>query len=188
MIDPNFFIHIAQAAETAHEVAAVEPGIAETLGLNVQLFIAQLINFAIVLFVLWKWVFTPITKALQARTQKIEETLQTAENTQKERDDFAEWKKKEISTARSEASEIINGAKSEADALKASLLIETRHEQEAVVEKTRKQIESEKEQAISAIKLEAATLVTTATEAILRQKLDSSKDKELIKSALEQVS
>ncbi len=187
MIDPNIFIHVAHAAETAHEVAAVaEPGIADTLGLNVQLFIAQLINFAVVLFVLWKWVFTPITKALQARTDKIEASLQTAESVEKERADFEDWKRKEIFITRQDAAEIINGAKGEADALKTSMLIETKHEQETFADKVRKQLEIEKDQAIAAIKAEAASLVTTATETILKEKLTSAKDKELIKSALEQ--
>ncbi len=184
LIDPNFFIHVAQAAETAAEEAH-NSGIAGTLGLNAKLFIAQLVNFGIVLFVLWKWVFTPVTKALTARTEKIEKSLQTAENTEQERAKFEEWKKEELGKTRKEAGEIIAEAKSQSKALQDSMLIETRHSQEAVIEKTRKQLLDEQAQAITTIKAEMADLIVSATQTVIGVKLDPTKDKELIKSALE---
>jgi F-type H+-transporting ATPase subunit b len=183
IFDPHSLIHVAHAAE---EVTEASGGIAGTLGLNVQLFIAQLVNFAIVLLVLWKWVFTPVTKALQSRTERIEKSLADAESVAQERIHFDEWKKEEMAKVRAEAGEVITMAKGEANALKASMLIETKHDQEALVEKTRKQLEQEQAQAIAQIKSEVADLVVNATTVILREKLDSKKDKELINAALEQ--
>jgi F-type H+-transporting ATPase subunit b len=184
MIDPNIFIHVAQAAETAAEEVN-NTGVAGTLGLNAKLFIAQLVNFGIVLFVLWKWVFTPVTKALTARTEKIEKSLQTAETTEQERAQFEEWKKEELGKTRKEASAIIAEAKSQGKALQDSMLIETQHGQEAIVEKTRAQLVAEQNKAIAEIKAEMANLVVSATQAVIGVKLDPTKDKELIKSALE---
>ena len=48
-------------------------GVIGTLGLNWKLFMAQLLNFGIVLFVLWKWVFRPVAGALETRRQRVEE-------------------------------------------------------------------------------------------------------------------
>lgn len=183
MFDPNFLIHIASAAETAHEVTS-DPSIVDTLGLNLKLFIAQLINFAVVLFILWRWVFKPITNALQKRTEKIENSLKTAEATEQQKQDFEKWKGEQIQLAKIEAGEILGRAKEEADALKNSMLIETKHDQDAVIEKTKKQLEVEKQQVLNSIREEAADLVVSATEQILKEKLTETKDKDLIHKAL----
>lgn len=183
MFDPNFLIHVASAAETAKEVAN-DPSIVDTLGLNLKLFAAQLINFAIVLFILWRWVFKPITSALQKRTEKIEHSLKTAEATEQQKQEFEKWKGEQIQLTKVEAGEILSKAKDEADALKNSMLIETKHDQDAVIEKAKKQLEVEKQQVLTQIRTEAADLVVSATEQILKEKLSETKDKDLIHKAL----
>lgn len=182
MIDP-IFIHIAQAAETATEEVH-KSGVIGTLGLNLQLFVAQLVNFGIVMLVLWKWVFTPVTQALKARTDRIEKSLQTAEKTEQDRAEFEKWKAAQLSKARQEAAEIIRSAKDDADALKASMLVEAKDEQETLMKKGRKQMEAETSQAIQAMKAEMADLVTKAAESVLKQTLDSAKDKKLISETI----
>lgn len=184
-MDTNFLIHVAHAAEAASE--ASESGVAAVLGLNLKLFIAQLLNFGIVLFVLWKWVFTPVTKALTARTKKIEESLSNAEKIEQDRVEFSVWKDKEIQTARLEAGEIIKKAKTESESLKEKGLQETKQAQSDIIEKTKIQLEAETKQAVNSAKSQLAELITTATEKILSEKIDSKKDKELIHNAVEQL-
>ena len=113
------------------------------LGLNWELFIAQLINFAVILFILWKWVFTPVAKKLQERTDRIEKAMSDANTTEKE--------------------------------------------QQKMVEDGKKQIEQEKNQQLQAAKGELADMITNATEKIIRQKLDKTKDQELIKEVLKSI-
>ncbi|MBL8031980.1 MAG: hypothetical protein JNK33_06710, partial [Candidatus Doudnabacteria bacterium] len=71
----GIFIEVAHASEAATGQAS---GLG-SLGLNAKLFIAQLVNFSIIFFVLWRWVFKPITRHLQERTTRIEQSLQDAE-------------------------------------------------------------------------------------------------------------
>jgi F-type H+-transporting ATPase subunit b len=51
----------------------------EVLGIQWVKLIAQTINFAIVLFVLWKWAYKPIFNVLEVRREKIVESLANAE-------------------------------------------------------------------------------------------------------------
>ncbi len=51
----------------------------EVLGIQWVKLIAQTINFAIVLFVLWKWAYKPIFNVLEVRREKIVEGLANAE-------------------------------------------------------------------------------------------------------------
>ncbi len=106
-------IHIAKAAEVANEAAQAGP--VQLFGLNWKLFLAQLINFSVVLFVLWKWVFRPVAKGLADRTTKIENSLAEAERIAAERETFDSWKDKEMAQVRQEANQIIVEAKAAAE-------------------------------------------------------------------------
>ena len=177
----DIIIPIAHAQETS-----APSGIA-TLGLNAKLFIAQLINFAVVLFVLWKWVFTPVAKKLTERTEKIEKAMRDAASTEKEKQEFAVWKEREMSNARKEASTIITGAQTEATKAKDQIVAKAKEEQQKVVDDAKKQIEQEKNQQLQSAKSELADIITNATEKILRSKLDKNKDQELIKDSLKNI-
>ena len=159
-------------------------GVLGLLGINWKLFVAQLVNFGIVLFVLWKWVFKPVSSGLEARTAKIEKSLHDATDIEQAKKEFEDWKSGAMSTARSEAAQIVSNAKTEAQVVKKEILDEAKADQEKVIAQARDAIEQEKLQAITDIKTEAADLVVAATQKILGQKLDSAKDKELIKQSL----
>lgn len=182
-MDLSFFIHIAHAAE---EVAQPTSPVA-VLGLNWQLFIAQLINFGVILFILWKWVFTPVAKKLQERTDKIEKAIKDAGSTEKEKQEFAVWKEEEIKKARQQAGEVIAQAQKDAITAKDEIMAQAKTEQVKLVEQSKAQIMAEKEQQMQVAKAELADMVTGVAEKILRHKLDGAKDKELIKDSLKSI-
>lgn len=178
------FIRIAHAAESGAHGAVAEPSVLGTLGINWTLLIAQLVNFGIVLFVLWKWVFTPVSKKLAERSEKISLALKDAEDIEQEKQIFNEWKETQMAEAREEAYKIIAEAKKEAEALKSSILDQTKKEQSKIVEQSKKEIHEEAENSTQAIKTEIASLVVSATEKILKHKVDSGKDKDIIHEAI----
>jgi F-type H+-transporting ATPase subunit b len=166
--------------ESAAPAAAEAPSGIAALGLNVKLFAAQLINFAVVLFVLWKWVFTPVAKNLEARTKRIENSLADAQNIDKQKIEFSQWKDKEMAEARKQAAEIIAKSEKETTAIKQKALDQTKLEQEHLITQAKQQIGQEKDQSLKDIKSEVADMVTNAAEKILKQKLDGKQDEKLI--------
>ena len=180
MIDfSTLLIPIAHAAEAEASTSAIG-----TLGLNLKLFIAQLINFAIILLVLWNWVFTPLSKKLTERTENIEKAMHDAKRIEKDKQDFEKWKNEQIINARHEAASIITLAKNDATKVKDQLAQAAKEEQEKIVAQAKAQIEQEKNQQLRSAKSELADLVTNATEKIIREKLNDKKDADLIKSVL----
>lgn len=177
-------IEAAPTETTDHAETAKEEGIVGMFGLNWKLFIAQLINFGIVVFVLWKWVFKPVTKGLSDRTDKIEGSLAEAERIMKDRADFDTWKQGEISTVRTEATAIIAQAKQTAEELKTNTLKTTSEEQNRLIEQTKTRLEQEKGLMIQQAKTELADIVVEATSKILKAKIDPVKDKQLIDDAI----
>ena len=161
-----------------------EKGVIGMFGINWKLFLAQLVNFSIILFVLWKWVFGPVTSGLTKRTEKIEASLVDAQKIAEERQTFDSWKQGEMGSVRKEASGIIAQAKQDAEVVRAELLTQAKLEQEKLAANTRAQLEQEKSKMIEEVKGHISELVVSASETILRAKLDPKKDAELIKSAL----
>lgn len=56
----------------------------QILGIQWPKLIAQAINFAIVLFVLWKWAYKPVLQMLELRRTKIEESVANADKIKQE--------------------------------------------------------------------------------------------------------
>lgn len=187
MIDFNIFIPIAQAASEAATVEK-ETGIVGTLGLNWKLFLAQLVNFGIILYILKRFVFVPISKKLEERSEKIERALSDAEEVEKQKTEFEEWKKTEISKTRQEAAEILAKAEKDAGLTRDELMSKTKQDQAKLIKQAKDQIESDQKKALAEIKSEVADLVTTAAEKVLKTKLDDKHDRELIKKTVEELS
>ncbi|HYF05601.1 MAG TPA: F0F1 ATP synthase subunit B [Patescibacteria group bacterium] len=183
----DFIIPIAHAATEAATHAAPDTSIVGLFGLNAKVFIAQLINFAIVLFVLWKWVFGPITKKLDDRASMIEKSVQDAETIAKEKQEFQKWRQQEISSARVEAARIITDSKTEAEAVKNEVLEVTKSEQRKIIADTQEELRKEKNKAVNEAKNEVATMVVSATEKILKGKLSPEEDFELVKKSIKEV-
>ena len=179
----------AQAQETSEHTTS-EPaseGVAGTLGLDVTYFVGQLVTFSILLFILWKWVFTPVAQKLTERTQKVEKAMHDAEKVAREKQEFENWKNEQIVNTRHEASLIVGKAQTEAGKLKEVTLQQTKEEQQKLIDQAKNQILTEKNQALASAKSELADLVTKATEKIIRSKLDEKKDQELVKEMLKQL-
>lgn len=179
----DFFINTALAAtEAAHD-----PGLLGLFGLNIKLFIAQLINFAVVCFIMWRWVYKPLTKRLAERSQTIEDSINTAEKIKQDKDSFGVWRKNEMEKTRQEAGNLIAEAKIEAEALKTRLLEKTKHEQDTIVQKSLEELQQAKEIMVVEAKSQIASIIVSATEKILKEKMSSAKDKHLIESAIKEI-
>ena len=174
---------IAQAAEEAVH-ASSDPSITGMFGLNWQLFLAQLINFGIVMLVLWKWVFTPVTRALEKRTKRIEDSLKNAVLIDTQQKEFEDWKAKEINAAKKQAGEILNTAKADAEKLKDDILAQAKSENEKILETGRSSLKLEKDQILQETKAELVELATQMAEKILQREITGKDDETLTGKAM----
>ena len=179
---------ITLATEQAVEAAAEHPegsaGFIGTLGINWKLFLAQLLNFGIVLFILWKWVMKPVVGALESRRVKIEQSLKKAQDIEERLQKFEEHKEGELRRIRVQGQEILNQANAAAASAKAETVAAGRAEAERIMQETKQTIAAEKDQMMAELREEVAGLTVMATEKILREKLDGTKDKRLIEEVI----
>lgn len=181
-------ILLAVAEATTEAVRSEESvGVFGTFGINWKLFLGQLINFAIVLFIFWKWVVKPLGKTLTDRQEKIEKGLKYSEAMEEEKKKFDEWKTSEMKRTRIEADNIMRTATDSATKIKQEIIGEAQGQANKLLEQTKQALQMEKEQMLKEVRSEAATLVVAASEMILRSKLDPKKDHELINESLKNV-
>jgi F-type H+-transporting ATPase subunit b len=154
------------------------------LGIDWKLLVAQIINFLVLLFVLWKFAYGPIVAMLEKRQKKIEQGLKDAEKSHKKLLESAEKEKEVLRQARTEAKEIVEKAKEQAERSRSEMAVEAKTQAEKIISNAKLEIEREKEKTISEIKAEIGGLVVAATEKVIGEKIDEKKDKKLIEESL----
>lgn len=154
------------------------------LGIDYKLLVAQIINFLVLLFVLWKFAYGPILAMLEKRQKKIEKGLADAEIAGKKLEESERKQKEILRKARTEAKEIVEKSYIQAEKSKSEIAIEAKAQAEKIIAGAKAEIEQEKQKTIAEIKSEIGGLVALATEKIIGEKMDEKKDKELIESTI----
>lgn len=171
---------MAQTTEASGGIAA--------LGLNLKYFLFQLVSFVIVLLVLRKWVFPKLVQTLEDRRKVVEQSLERAKATEEAVRDA----KKEITAllheAQSEAKAMVEISRKEAIAFMNEAEEKANKKAQYILKEAKAQIDAEVLVAAEKLKQETAQLVASATERIIKQKVDASKDADLINAALAQAS
>jgi len=161
--------------------------VAASLGLNGQLFVFQLINFAIVAAIIWFLILKPLTKKLEERKKIIDESLDKAKEIDSNLQ-MAEQKFQErIDDAKAESNKIVEKAQAEAEKSADNMKVKAKKEIELLVDQARRNIQIEKEEVMSGVRAETANIVIAAVEKVLEEKLDGEKDKELIEGTLKKL-
>lgn len=156
----------------------------EKLGIDWKLLIAQIVNFLILLFVLKRFAYQPILKILNERKNKIEKGLEDAENSRKKLIEIIQKEKDILKKAREEAQMIIIKAEETAKRTEIEIISEAKMQAEKIIIEAKEKIEEEKKKMIIEAKKEVANLVFLAVEKVIAEKMNNSKDKEMIEKLL----
>lgn len=154
------------------------------LGIDGKLLLAQVVNFAILLWVLKRYAYKPMLEFLESRANRIEAGLRDAEEAKEKLKAAAEHEAEVLREAREEAKRLI--ASAEADAKKRGALreAETEAKVEAMLASARAALDEERAKLIAEARSEVAGLVTESLKKILPDTL-SEKDEELIRKRAE---
>jgi len=162
----------------------------ESIGIDLKLLIAQIVNFGIVLFVLYRFLYKPLLKAMQARTEKIEQGVKHAEEMSQKIAEIEERSQKAKETAEKEALRVIQEAKKEGEAIIKKSQEEGRSQSEAMIAKTKEEMAEEKENILSEVKEEIIQIVNQATAAALKKSETTLNDgliKETVDKAVKEI-
>ena len=158
----------------------------KTFHIDWKLLIAQLVNFGIVVGVLWYFALKPLMKVMNKRTEDIEKSLKDAKEIEQKLQNAEKTKQNIIVEAQKEAQIIMEKSYKEAENLKEEKLHETRQEMEKIAAKTKSDLLLEKDKMIQDAKKDVAGLVITASSKIIGKHLDEAANKKLIEETIDQ--
>ena len=161
--------------------------ILKDFGVQPILLLAQIVNFAILLYLLKRFLYKPILKVLEERRNKIETSMKQAEEIQKRFDETAKKQEEVLDKARSDASKIIEGAKEEAKVLSATIQKEAKDATEATIKRTQEVLELEKQKMITEAKNQIIDVVAAATERVVAKTLKFQDKERLVKEAIKEI-
>jgi F-type H+-transporting ATPase subunit b len=138
----------------------------------------MLIIFGIVMFILKKFAWVPILKALKDREKSIADALNSAEKARKDVAGLKASNDQIIIEARREKDLILKEAREIKDKIIAEAKVQANVETQKGIEYARQQIIAEKTAAINEIKEQVAELSVMIAEKVIKKQLDNPKEQE----------
>lgn len=152
------------------------------------LFIWSTVAFLLLFFLLSKFAWKPIVKALDERERSIEDALSKAEMAKEEMAKLTSENELLLKQARVERDEILKQAKLLKDQIVSDAKTSAQAEGSKMIEKARIEIENQKVAAIAEVKNQVATLSIEIAEKLLRKQFeDQNKQNALVTDLLKEV-
>jgi F-type H+-transporting ATPase subunit b len=148
------------------------------------LMIWTIVCFLIALFVLKRYAFGPIQGAIDARRERIRESLDEADRAREEARQLLEEHRKLIAQAKAQAEDVLAEARKQADAQRERVRDETEADRQRRLEDTKRQIDAETQRALEQIRTEVAELAMIATSKVTGKVLDRDDHRKLIEDAI----
>lgn len=156
------------------------------LGISLPSLVAQIINFVILLALLYFVAYKPILRMLDQRSARIRESMETAEMLKEKAAKTEQQVQEQLAAARREGQEVISQARQIGERMKEEARQEARHEAQALVERAGGEIRRERDEAIDELRKEFVDLAIVAAEKVINETLDKEKHRRLIHEVLEQ--
>ena len=146
------------------------------------------ISFALLLWILAKYAWKPIMKALSERESSIEEALSSAKIAKEEMEQLKFSNEELLKEAKEERDSLLKDARKIKENIIEEAKIKAKEEAEKIVELAKESIQFEKMAAITELKNQLGSLSIEIAEKILKEELSGTeKQKELIKRLIGEV-
>jgi F-type H+-transporting ATPase subunit b len=159
----------------------------QTLGIQWPKLIAQVINFAIVMFVLWKWAYKPVLKMLELRREKVAESVTNADKIKAELAATEAKRQEVLNQANEQANKLIEEARAAAARVQAQETQRAAATAEQIVAKAREASIQDHARMLTELKREVGRLVVQTTAAVTGKVLTPDDQRRLIEEANKQL-
>jgi F-type H+-transporting ATPase subunit b len=171
----------------APALAQEEAGRPDLLSPSTGLMAWTLIIFIVLAFILSRFAFGPITAAVRAREQALEDAINGAKRDREEAARLLAEHRAALDASRGEAQKLIADARVAAERVRAELVEQAHAEQTSMLTRARQEIESEKARAIGELRREAVDLAIAGAGKVIDRNLDQAANRQLVESFLASV-
>ena len=158
----------------------------EGLGISLPTLLAQLINFAILLGLMYLVAYRPIMRMFDERSRKIKESMEQTEFIKEEAAHAEEEAEKRIEAASKEGQEMVARAVRTGEEVRQQAQQEAKQDAETLIARARTEIQRERDEAIDELRKEFADLTIMAAEKVIDRSLDKEAHRQLIDKVLEE--
>lgn len=156
------------------------------LGIDTGLLIAQLVNFIILIALLYFLLYKPILGMLDKRSQKIKESMDETERLKERQTQVEDQVRQQLDKARQETQDTIAKASQIGEKLKEEARAEARQEAERIIARARQEIQAERNEAMEELRREFVDVAILAAEKVVRKELDKKTHTKLIEDVLQE--
>src|SRR3989338_5339878 len=155
-----------------------------SLGIEWHILIAQVVNFAILLAILAKFVYKPVMRLLDERREGIAKALEREEKAAAKLASADTEKEKILAQARVESQALLDETKRDGEEVKKKLLASTKEEIAKQKADADKRLKDERTRLVMEVKGEIGTLIVDTIEKTLGDVLDARTQGKMVEQAL----
>ena len=174
------------AAASAEATSGVSKIVGD-FGLSWPFFLAQVINFTVVAFILWKFAFKPVLATLDERQKKIASGLQYADEMKAKLEAIQQESLASAKKAQAEAARVIDEARKAAKEFLDRQTQESSARAAEILAKAQQAIEIEKRKMLAEARTEISRLVVATTQRVLAKELTDSERSRFNEAAAREV-
>ena len=150
-------------------------------------FVLQAINFIILAFVLYRFLFKPLTQFMEKRAEGIRHSLEEAKRARDEVVQARAEYEESLRTARQEAAALRQRMEREIEQERERLVHASREEAQRMITQARSEIEQEVRRAKAELRSEAVNVSLTAAERLVRRSLTDEDHRRLAEQYIEEL-
>ncbi|MBI5360977.1 MAG: F0F1 ATP synthase subunit B [Planctomycetes bacterium] len=159
---------------------AAEEGGGHATGLKIPVLVIQTVCFAVLAYVLYRFAWKLISKSLDERAKKIQDTYKHIEDENARlKNLIAEYEQK-FAGLEKEAQRLLNEAVKEGEQTGETIVKDANANAEKILAKARREIEIERDKAMMEIREEAVNLTMQAAEEVLKKNMNADMNSKLV--------
>lgn len=156
-------------------------------GIKPILLIAQIVNFAILLFILKRFMYKPLLKVLDERKQKITKSLKDADEIEERLKKIEQDRDEKLKETALEVKGILKEAAENADTIIAAAHDKAGKDIEKLMEKSKQSLELEKEKLHQEIRGEMADLIALGLQKVAGKIITEKDKKDLLDKSIKEI-
>lgn len=157
------------------------------LGIDIKLLIAQIINFLILLAILYKFAYKPVFNMLESRQKKIEKGMKDAEKSEQLLKEVEQTRADALAKIKEQHIVMMEKISKEAEILKQEMLAHAKEEARKLFQLAKDAIEREKRQMMHELREEVVKLAILTAEKVLEREFRDEDQKRLMERLTEEV-
>lgn len=157
------------------------------LGINWQLLLAQIVNFAIVVGVLSFFLYKPLLNLIDTRRERIRKAMEDAQRIENQAKEMEELRQQHLQKLDAESGVLFEQARKQAEVIQKELIASAKKEAEHMLEMASKRTEEERRLMLEEVLKTVHRVVLTMTEKILEREFGEEDQKRITESLVREL-